>query len=87
VTAANGEYFVPNLPPGDYTMTLAREGMETQTRLLTISAAQTVASPAWLVTRSSSTIAPECGRISATAGNSGTDTNVVLPPELANGGV
>ena len=41
ITSTNGEFFVPNLPPSDYTLTFALEGIETRTRRLTVSAAQT----------------------------------------------
>jgi outer membrane receptor for ferrienterochelin and colicin len=41
VSAAGGDYILPFLPPGDYTVTFELEGMQTATRKLTLTAART----------------------------------------------
>jgi hypothetical protein len=40
VTRSGGDYIFPLLPPGDYTVTFALEGMQSQTRQLTLTAAR-----------------------------------------------
>jgi outer membrane receptor protein involved in Fe transport len=42
VTNVNGDYFIPNVPPGDYTITVTLSGFQTVTRTTKVSSSQTV---------------------------------------------